>query len=91
MPPPPASTFVLAPSLSLQQQDGCVKPCWQQPQACSDTSGVTHLHCCVIVAAAVCPASLVQAVKSAKAAEVEVSKLNYRILHLTRSLRAAEQ
>ena len=36
-------------------------------------------------------AALLQAVKAAKAAEVEVSKLNYRILHLTRSLRAASQ
>lgn len=34
---------------------------------------------------------MLQAVKAAKAAEVEVSKLNYRILHLTRSLRAASQ
>jgi hypothetical protein len=33
----------------------------------------------------------VQAAKAAKAAEVEVSKLNYRVLHLTRSLRAADQ
>jgi hypothetical protein len=43
------------------------------------------------LAAAVFRSSLLQAVKAAKAAEVEVSKLNYRVLHLTRSLRAAEQ
>lgn len=33
---------------------------------------------------------LLQAVKAAKAAEKEVSKLNYRILHLVRSLREAD-
>lgn len=33
----------------------------------------------------------VQAVKAAKTAEAEVSKLNYRILHLVRSLRGADQ
>lgn len=32
-----------------------------------------------------------KAVRNAKTAEVEVSKLNYRILHLTRSLKAADQ
>jgi hypothetical protein len=31
-----------------------------------------------------------QAVKAAKVAESEVSKLNYRILHLVRSLRQAD-
>jgi hypothetical protein len=33
---------------------------------------------------------LLQAVKAAKVAESEVSKLNYRILHLVRSLRQAD-
>ena len=38
-----------------------------------------------------CVSCLVQAVKSAAVAASEVTKLNYRILHLTRSLREEKQ
>lgn len=48
------------------------------------------LHMCDTVRVLALAAMCLQAVKAAKAAEAEVSKLNYRIEHLVRSLRAAD-
>lgn len=60
----------------------CLQPVPSSTSSCVWPLPLPYVSACL---------SLIQALKAVRAAEAEVAKRDYRILHLARSLKAAQQ